>query len=336
MVKVVNLCADAKIEAKIKQVENIFIVPPRIKEVLEKIDKCRRRSKLSKEPYCMLILGHQGVGKTTTYEYYEQQWPRVETPDGLKVPVLSVVIQVPATVKSLVTEMLRVLGDPAADKGTTVSQTSRLRSMLTQCEVELIILDEFQHFIDRDSQRVLRTISEWLKVQINTTRVPVVLCGMPYSRHVLDAMGNEQLRDRFSARVPIEPYGWGTQEDQREFRTFLAEVGDALPLRSCNLGSKEMAYRLYCASNGFVRPLMNLVRSAAITAIEQGNDSLEMDLLAEAFEERYAEEYPERKNPFSSETDELEIVPFLNSEPALRNLKDVLRKETASEVVRLH
>ncbi len=326
---------DAKIEAKIKAVEDIFILSPRHQEVLKQIDKCRRRSKLSKEPFCILLLGLQGVGKTTTYEYYEHQWPRIETPKGTKVRVLSVQIEAPATVKSLVTEMLRVLGDPASDRGSIVSQTQRLRKMLKECGVELIIMDEFQHFRDRGSQKVLETISDWLKVLINKTKIPVVLCGMPYSKDVLDVPGNEQLRDRFSARIYLEPYHWGpTTEERRDFRTFLAQVDKALPLRDFNLGSVEMAFRLFCATSGFPRKLMNLIRGAAIMAIEMGNDNLDMDLFAKAYDERYAAEYPDRKNPFTQDFGDLEI-PIAKSEPERRDFGKIISKERASDVLRV-
>jgi len=55
------------------------------------------------------------------------------------------------------------------------------------CKVELLILDEFQHFQDRDSLKVLKTASDWLKLLMDENGVPIVLAGLPYSHTVLDA-----------------------------------------------------------------------------------------------------------------------------------------------------
>lgn len=98
-----------------------------------------------------------------------------------------------------------MLGDPAADKETISSQTLRLRKFIAACEVELIILDEFQHFDDRQSRNVLKTISDWLKNLINQCTVPIVLVGMPGCESVLDQKGNEQLKRRFASRHEILP-----------------------------------------------------------------------------------------------------------------------------------
>jgi archaellum biogenesis ATPase FlaH len=75
--------------------------------------------------------------------------------------------------------MLDSIGDPAADKGTVSSITLRLRKFLKGCEVELIILDEFQHFDDRQSKNILKIISDWLKNLLNQSKVPIILVGMP-------------------------------------------------------------------------------------------------------------------------------------------------------------
>jgi len=49
---------------------------------------------------------------------------------------------------------------------------------LWDCQVELLILDEVQHFRDRDSRRVLENASNWLKTLIKETGVACVLVGL--------------------------------------------------------------------------------------------------------------------------------------------------------------
>ena len=130
-------------------IEKVFIRYPRLKTLYKKIDFCRTYSKIAAEPECMLITGTQGAGKTTLIEWYAGDFIIRELPEKRVVPILMVTVPAPATVKNLATEMLKSIGDPAADRGTISSITLRLRKFLVDCEVELIILDEFQHFDDR-------------------------------------------------------------------------------------------------------------------------------------------------------------------------------------------
>src|SRR6267154_5586550 len=139
-----------------------------------------------------------------------KDYPRKFTEEKTIVPVLYAQVPVPATCKNLVTSLLNAIGDPAAEKGTMISQTFRLRRYIEVCEVELLILDEFQHFQDRDSLKVLKTVSDWLKVLMDETGVPIVLAGLPYSHTILDAENNEQLRRRFALRIELESFCFNT------------------------------------------------------------------------------------------------------------------------------
>lgn len=129
----------------------------------------------------------------------------------------------PATCKSLANALLTAIGDPAAEKGTLISQTNRLTKYFQACSVELLILDEFQHFQDRDSKKVLKTVSDWLKLLMDRTRVPIVLAGLPYSHTILDEIGNEQLQRRFATRIELEPFAYETSAERQNFRRFLKD-----------------------------------------------------------------------------------------------------------------
>lgn len=106
--------------------------------------------------------------------------------------------------------------------------------------MELFILDEFQHFIDRDSNSILNTAAGWLKSLIDNSGKPVVLLGMPYCNIILRASG--QLERRFTMRVSLEPFGWNTEAEQDEFRMFLCCLDEKLPfLARSNLNLYETA-----------------------------------------------------------------------------------------------
>lgn len=298
-------CTKLSVNERICLAEQIYISYPRLSQLQDKIAYSHQHSKCAAEPECLFIQGVTGTGKSTLYRRYEQQFPRQEKEDAIIVPVLSATIPVPATVKSLATRLLFNLGDPAAEMGTTYNKTLRLERLMKSCGVELIILDEFQHFIDRDSHRVLQTISDWLKNLLSDTAIPMVLIGLPGADVVLEA--NQQLNRRFSVRENLAPFGWQTPQQQEELRKFLYLLETKLPLKgSSNLADMSMAWRFYYASFGVIAHIMKIVRRATIKALEQSLECLSLELLAQAYNEVMGAVIAYTTNPFSSEIDKLE------------------------------
>jgi DNA transposition AAA+ family ATPase len=195
--------------------------------------------------------------------------------------VLYATVPVPATCKSLVTALLTAIGDPAAEKGSQITQTLRLKRYIEACKVELLILDEFQHFQDRESLRVLKTISDWLKVLMDETGVPMVLAGLPYSHTVLDDENNEQLRRRFALRIELAPFGFKTSRERQDFRRFLNIIDEKLPLaEGSDLADPATAFCIYEATDGVVAHVMKLIRCATVIALESRREKLTMEILS--------------------------------------------------------
>ncbi|MDT4955075.1 MAG: hypothetical protein QOJ02_3213 [Acidobacteriota bacterium] len=297
------------VDEKITKIQKIYIWSPKLRELIDLMNHCREFSKIAAEPKSMLITGEQGAGKTKLIERYIEGFQRVVTIEKTIVPVLVVDVLMPATVKSLVGDLLAALGDPAADKGIVASQTRRLCNLLKKCETQLIILDEFQHFIDGESSKVMKNISNWLKVLMNRTKLPLILIGMPNSEDILDTKGNEQLKRRFFARRRLEPFSWGeSYEEQKDMIMFLKNLDDALskllPKRS-SLADTETAFLIHDATCGAVHKIMELIRGAAELALRQGLERIDLELLSEAYDKHLVDEKEgegknghERVNPF--------------------------------------
>jgi Bacterial TniB protein len=323
--------------------ERIFIEYPRLTKLLEKINHCHQYSKIAAEPECMFISGCAGTGKTTLYEYYERQYPRTINESGSNIPVLSVVVPQRASEKTIVSEILARAGDPAAEKGTAYSQTSRLKIFISDCGVEIVFLDEFQHFVDRDSEKILKNVSGWLKNLINATRRPIILFAQPYAEQVLDVTGNEQLQRRFLLRETLEPFGWMNEgepdtkkkgDEKNEFRAFLAAVDDQLPFnKRSDLSDPIMAFRFYCGTNGRVSKVMTVIRKATELALDRSLEAFDLDVLAEAYEERLGKTQTDRPNPFCYDYKKLEIIPFKEDIPQFLKKREMKKEERASDVL---
>jgi DNA transposition AAA+ family ATPase len=302
------------IDERIELVENLFINHPSFERCFKQIEECHQYSKISSEPQCLLITGEEpGVGKTTLCEQYLALYPRVELDEKTKVTILVESIPIPATPKTLVSTLLTEIGDPLPDKGTTHIQTNRLFNLIKECEVEIIILDEFHHFIDRDSKKVLYTVSDWLKRLITKTKIPVVLVGLPQSIKILEA--NSQLRRRFTRRGELRNFKWlktpkpnksqtnekGAKKNDKDsdYRGFLKILDDGLPMaEASHLAGRVIAYRMWKATHGNVDRTMKLVRCATGLALRKGEEEITLEFLEEAYEKLFAGD--SAKNPFAA------------------------------------
>lgn len=295
----------------LEQAHRAFIVYPRLKELHQEICRCQQLSQIAGEPQCMALEGLTGAGKTTLMRQYAAGFPRRETRAGTCIPVFYLETPSPATVKTMASVMLESLGDPAAHLGTIGSLNSRLIKLLQACEVELVILDDFHHLIDTDTDRVLAKVSDWLKVLIKETGIPFLVVGIEGKvERILQA--NAQLSRLFAARETLQPFAWHPEQPEtlQAFHIFVktveASVGKAI---TPEVPRTELLYRLYYGTEGVVGNVMNLLRYAVKLAEEQSRPTLDLPLLAGAFERRLAKHMHRRVNPFTLPADEHFMAP---------------------------
>ena len=267
---------------QIRSINNIVITSNEFMTAFTGIQDCVKRSISFSEPVGSMLLAEGGLGKTTLCKTILSLMPRTEKieKDYKKniIPVCYVEVPSPATVKSLAITMLKELGDPTYENGygTTEYLTSRLIYLLAQCETKLIFLDEFHHFIDRESKKVLVTLCDWLKSLIVNTKIPVVLFGMPISENILK-VDNWQLSRRFNYRHNLVPFPQD-EAGLNLFRGFLREIEGQLPLLGkSNLAGKSLSERIYYATDGTIGHVMTLIRKGATYAIEHDSSCIDME-----------------------------------------------------------
>jgi Bacterial TniB protein len=291
-------------------VNNVYADYPLFDEIMEDIERCHDSPNLKKnnDPDCLFMTGCTGAGKTTIYDTYVQDYPIREEEDGTVVPVVYAVIPPPATIKGLVEVLLEQLGDPLPKKGTTINKTSRLYKCLKDCKVELIFLDEFHHFIDSDSRKVLKNVCDWLKTLIINTKIPVVLFGMPESEKIM-TVDNFQLSRRFNYRHSLIPFP-NDESGLELFRKFLSDIESQLPLANkSNLAEKSMSERIYYATDGTIAHVMTLIRMGATHAIEHDIEQINLNVLGIIFDKHLRHEKSFKKtDPFSRSKFELEAA----------------------------
>lgn len=284
---------------KKRMVERIIVIHPQMQKILDKMDYCREHAKDALESIGLLVMGEKGTGKSTIKDIYISKNKPKQTKTATFFPVVSIRIPVPATERGLTICLLNALNDPYPTNGTITTQTLRVYKLIEKCRTELAIFDEFQHFAERESFKLNRTVSDWTKNFMGETRMPLILLGTPKSAEILDGQENEQLRRRFPFRMTMRPFGWVTEDDRQTFRKFLSEVDERIPLpEPSNLADPEMAARIHYATGGMMFEIMRLVRAAAVLALERNLTKVDLNLLNESFEENLATNSPHLENPF--------------------------------------
>ena len=283
----------------------------RFNELHEDIRLCQEMSRIAGEPQCMALEGIAGAGKSTLDKSYAETFSRYEAMSGTKVPVFYLETPAPVTVKGMAARMLEELGDPASHKGPLWSMNSRLIQYIRLCEVQLVILDDFHHLIDKETNCVLETVSDWLKVLIKETDVPFLVVGIE-GRVEQILRANSQLSRLFAVREKLEPFRWNPTDEAtiKEFASFIqyVEKGVEKPL-SGELPRAELLHRIHYATNGIVGNVMNLIRFAALLAQEQGNDNLTLSVLSQAFIKRLHQHMARKANPFVIAADQHFVAP---------------------------
>jgi hypothetical protein len=287
---------------RIPYVESLRVYYPRWHAILNDIADCHSRHAIAAEPPCLLLVGPTGAGKTTLTESYAARFPVQVSATGISRRVLHTTIPSPATIKNLAMALLYALGDPRYDKGTVGNMTKRIINFIDDCGVELLILDELQHFVDRDSRQVLQNVSNWLKTLIKDHEVKMacVLVGLENeANQVVDT--NPQLARLFGDPFVLAPFTWDERNPAtiQEFRTLLHELEKLLPLNEpSHLVNRERAWRCFVASNGVISYLMALLRRATSLALTRGQEHLDDLLLSDAFDQRLAGQRRGIPNPF--------------------------------------
>lgn len=266
-------------------------------KAIRKIASVHRRSRLNDYGGGLLIAGPTGTGKSSALKHYLDHFPTHDGDMGLQTPVLYVQTPSAPTVKSLAEAILSALGDPASCKGTSEEKTRRIYKFFEACEVELLLIDEFQHFAEVNRRGSTRDVTDWLKNLINVSRVGVVLSGLPACEQTLAY--NAQLARRFSARHDMLAFSYLSGARQLEFRGVLQSLQSTLPIDSIHLHSDAFARRMFVASYGLIDYVIKILEEACDIARRTAATQLTLPIFSQAFKDSVWALCPDELDPFT-------------------------------------
>lgn len=262
-------------------VEQILVPHTAMQEAMSRIWQCYQAATYSNEPICIAMIGPARSGKSSALGYIESKDPKIRLDDGLRVPILRVSTPSSPTVKGLAEVLLTELGDPCAGKGTETNMTGRLIILLKAAKTKMIMIDEFQHFYDKSSHKVMHHVADWLKLVVDQSKVALVVSGLPSCQAVLNQ--NEQLAGRFLAPIHMPRFDWRNVNLREEFIAILGAFQEGLSEYDFpKLDSDTMAFRFYCATGGLMGYVAKILRQAIWNAIDDDTRVITMEALARA------------------------------------------------------
>lgn len=284
----------------VKKLRRFFGHFPQVDSILERLRQLMSYRCMDEEPEHIMLLGDPGTGKSTLLQWFVKQLPRIEHAELTEIPVLYAQVPSNCSIKKLAGTMLRALGSPFWNKGTEEDRTFQLQTLLANCRVRLVILDEINHVVDRGQEKSHETVADWIKQQATQAGVSFVLAGISRSRLLLEA--NDQFADRFREVLELTPLGIGDDDHKAEF-VVVMEAFEAMMEGVEHIDFKtHEALRMFAfATAGRLRDIRRLLVRCVELAEQQPKPRIDQSVLVKAFLEVIFKKASPQQNPFAQE-----------------------------------
>jgi len=280
--------------------DSVFLLFDHVDQLNQELEACYRSGARRGKPRHLVIFGDSGCGKTRLLENFAERYPRRELDDRTQIRVLFVKMPSNPTPRKIVKAIACALGSPFAGKGEDEDQLRHLRTLFWECGVNLLLFDEVSHLVDRGREKTHYKFGDALKEVVDALCVPFVLTGIPRLKKLFDV--NEQLRGRFGRRRHIRPFSIATANGVKIFRRAVMSFQKKIaPMVTIDLTSEEMLPRIFFATNGLLRPLVELLKEAVDLAHGSKTGAITLAILDRAFHNSIWNDVTEVRNPFSTQ-----------------------------------
>lgn len=261
----------------------------------DRLKECHNDSGVDGNPLSMRLLGVSGVGKSFLLQTYRDAHPRRHGDEVTTVPLLYLSIPSAPNKKSIYRAFLEGLGTHSGAL-TTDRMQWQVRQLCRECAVEMVLIDEVHHFIDRGAAHSYASAADALKEMIDLLRLPVVFAGAPRSSILFDH--NSQLRSRVMSSHYLKPFDIETQLDA--LMGFIYALASELPEEQREwLASAEVASRIFYATDGVHRIVATLLKLSAKLSERSGH--IDYSSVAELYRTRFWSPPEPKLNPFHAD-----------------------------------
>jgi len=235
----------------------------------------------------MLLMGMPGLGKSSILASYIKHHLRarddLETVDGSKEPIILVSVPAEPTLKTMIQEIILASGYQGSIKGTIGELKQKLDELIVQRGVEMLVIDEFQHFLREQAKSNTRGVVNHIKLLMDKHKLAVIMAGTPPGYRSIAQF--EELYQRFAHRqIRLKPFRIDSPEELQVFGNYVNACAQFLhrhDIKTIRLANDKMLFRLFLATKGIPRLISHLLMTA-IEGAEPGS-RITMDDLSRAF-----------------------------------------------------
>lgn len=296
----------AEAARRVSAADAIVVDNPRAQRAHETLDFMRACRASDRGTRGFLLVAPPQTGKSKILSTYQR---RANTPEALaegRIPVLMVTLTANQTRKGLTQDILKSF-EPFGylapwKKGTETVLLDRVAAYIRQCQVELLILDEFQHLVHSEKQEVNLSVSETVKWLLIESVAPVVMSGIEDAWKPVRA--NNQLARRCEPPMELAKLVSTVEEDRRLFGEFLASYLVALERDGIAKNATSLLHLarvpecIFEVADGVLGETCNLLKSALFLAIRDGREEITYGDLDRATELNYVAVKLGMPNPF--------------------------------------
>lgn len=283
------------------------------------------------------LLGIQRQGKTLVSELLLQDSPAYSVQGVQVIPIVRVVTPTRPTKKSMAEAIIAALDKRCYGRYTADQATARAIFLLKTAQVRVLLFDEIQHVVERNTAKSWYEVADWLKTLSDELRLSLLLIGLPAAREILSV--NHQLRDRAITPHIIYPYNWNCPQDIVQFCRCLVSISNLLAQQGYVVPSMrniDLVRRCYAATHGRYGMVVKLFEEARHQAQKAKVMTISVETLADAFRVSLGDEV--NGNPFEADADLSDSVLVqryvaLLSESGLRAPRQKQKQKNVSGVI---
>ncbi|MGO4172487.1 TniB family NTP-binding protein [Bosea sp. TAF32] len=242
---------------------------------------------LDAEAGFLLLRGRERAGKSHLLKFFRRQFPTRKGEGGRIRPVLYVRAPAQGGSYALLREILKALKVQVIGSRKVFELIDDVGRHLREQRVELLILDEFQHVVDRKTDNYSYAAADVLKNFLSMNACQFVFAGLDISLEALAV--NLQFDGRKADEFEMRRYDWLSESEQAHYLDYLAELADqtvSLGMFSIRppLDGDDLGRRINYATYGLVGLTSRLVRRAADIALRSEAATITIEHFRKAFE----------------------------------------------------
>lgn len=267
---------ESDVQEIVKAFKAKIVFHPRYRQAFSQIQNAIENTEALGEPVCALLCGPSGTGKSTLCHYFRKLYSGdtvLRRNDGtyVNLPVFYCEVPSPATVKGLITNMLRMLIDETPF-GTIEKLTHQLITCLKTCQVKMIFLDEIQRLcITTVSEKVRLDSLQWIVSLLNWSGIPVILSGTELCRDI--RREDEAFENRYPYFAELSHFSYEQGSCSDFFATLQhldASMYEIAALgKGVHLNDPTIAAPLFVGTRGNLKKMRLIINDALKTCLRR-------------------------------------------------------------------